>query len=453
VTRIRFPLAVAALLLLLPSAVVDAEDRVILTNGKVLRGTVVEESESGILFEPAIGGEMEIPRSRIKEIIRGDDGPVEPAAGRVEAEAWFLVYGPGPKLMGWRMTRVTKSGDDRLYETTTSFLGEEAATTIRVVERVGPDGAPRAFTHRELTEGKKETLRRGEIRGETLHLTESDGRETTRRTIPWPKGTWLFEAARAHVLSRRGELEGGLETSIFDPLTVTFGTVRWSIGDKETVERDDGRVVEVVVLRAARGGVVSEERVDAEGRTVSAELNGPSITAVAVEKDRVDRLREGGAAEGPDGDAERLQNTHVDLEAGFSIRKPGAGWTFEKGTRNRKVTLKNLESFSYVDVVRDTFFPKGTSLETYALNLQRRLDADSDEFEKIGDGYTTLGGQRAYWIEARCVLRKDEKIRSLAVATIHEDVAWVVIAACPRDYFEAAKPAFDRILKSFELLE
>jgi hypothetical protein len=460
VTRARHSPILVVLVLALASGTL-ADDVLRLRNGAEIRGRIVEETDDAVTVDLRIGGRMTVARSQIEEIRRGAGEPAKPAepGGKMEREGTFLVLGPGAKLEGWRITRTYRRDDDRLFESETGFLaeGEQPAVRIHLVEVAGPDLSAKAFTYREKVGERKEFLRHGEIDGEELRITEIRDGVSKGRTVPFPAGTWLPAAARAFVLGKRADLDGekGLDTPVFDPVTGAFATIRWTAGGSETVEDSGGKPVEVAVLRAERAGVASEERLATDGRTVSAELNGPSLRAVAVPADRVERLRKDGATpEGeasPEAGAEAPGDKHVDLEAGFSIRKPGSDWTFEAGSGYRRVTLRNLDLFAYVDVLRDTSIPRGTKLETLALNLQQRLAVDSEEFTKDADGFTKLGGERAYFLTARSRL-KGEEVRSLVVACLHGDVAWIVIAACPVDYFEKGKPVFERIAASFAFL-
>jgi hypothetical protein len=454
-TGIRGALLAAALCLLAVASV--AGDRIVLTNGREVRGRIVEETDEKVVVELAMGGRMEFARSRVKEIVRdaapeesGADEP-EDRSGELTTEATFLVYGPERRLRGWRRTREYRRGEERLFESVTAFLedGDEPAVRVHVVEVAGPDLSPRAFTYRENVEGKPEFLRRGEVSGTSMRVSEARLGDVKARSIPFPSGTSFPAAARAAALARRGELRGEVETAVFDPVSGDFETIVWSYGEPETVEHD-GRPVEVTVLRSRRGRILSEERIGPDGRTVTAELNGPSLVAVAVPPERVDRLERGEEPEGRE--AEEIENRRADLEAGFAVRKPGPRWTFERGEGMRRLTIKNLDRFAYVDILRDTSLPRGTLLETFALNLERRLAAESEEYRKESDGFGTLGGERAYRLECTS-RRKGERIRSLVVATIHEGRAWIVIAACPVDYFGEARKVFDEILESFEFLE
>jgi hypothetical protein len=445
-------LAMLAILLAVFAGSAAAGDVIHLKGGGEIRGEILSETDEVVKIRLAIGGSMDVLRSRIREIVRGQE-EAKPAAPerRTEATDSFLIYEGGTNLVGWRQVRSYRRDDARLYESETVFVGEDAKPLVRVhiVETVAGDGTMRSFNYREKTGDGPERVKRGEVVGEVLNLTETFRGKVTRSSIPIQKGSRLPSAARAFVLERLGDLKGELETPVIDPVTGTVVVIRWTVGKKETMKRG-GKEVEVKVIRATKNDVTSVERLDSEGRTISVELNGPSLVAVAVGREKIAKMKSGKGVESRVAGA--LQNTHLDREAGFSIDKPDATWAFEPGSGMCLVTLKHAKTFSYVDVLRDTSVPKGTQLETLALNVQRWLAANSEKFTKESDGYAEAGGERAYHLVAHSII-KGEEIRTRVVAVIHDDVAWIVAASCPAAYFKRLGPIFERIVASLEFAE
>ena len=85
--------------------------------------------------------------------------------------------------------------------------------------------------------------------------------------------------------------------------------------------------VDVLVLSRMRGGCMEEERVARDGRVLTADLNGATLTAVRTTRERVERVR-GGEDVPPTGEEERARTLWLAPEEGFRIFKPGVAWIF-----------------------------------------------------------------------------------------------------------------------------
>src|SRR5437870_5754527 len=85
------------------AAAAFADDVLVLTNGREVRGTVVEDTDAGVRLEIA-GGKMFYPRKLIREVRRGaaetktETPPAEPAGPAETREEYALVYDDGRRV-------------------------------------------------------------------------------------------------------------------------------------------------------------------------------------------------------------------------------------------------------------------------------------------------------------------------------------------------------------------
>ncbi len=114
--------------------------------------------------------------------------------------------------------------------------------------------------------------------------------------------------------------------------------------------------------------------------------------------------------------------------------------------------MENLRYFAFVDIFVLPELPEGGLVTSLSVEMERRFSAASEEFKKISDGFTEVGGERACEIVASS-RNKGEELRSLLVGFLHGKQTWLVAMASPRAYFERALPEFREILRSFRFLE
>ena len=162
-------------MLLLASSLAWAGDVVHLQNGRVLKCTVVSQTADRVVVDVG-GGEVSLPRSRVRLIERGvlDRSPGKLVTQRDE---WFLVLHRG-KLVGWRRI-VHTEGPRRVHvEERTVFFrpGGGDDVDIRRVEVADRAGRPLEFLLSE-TYGRRTEMVSGQGRGEkAIVRIRRDGR-------------------------------------------------------------------------------------------------------------------------------------------------------------------------------------------------------------------------------------------------------------------------------------
>lgn len=452
----RAVLAVVLLALLLaPPPAARAADTIRFKSGRSLTGRIVKEDADTVTIELDGGGRLTVGRSEIAGIDRdagGGDGEAE-GSSLVRSEP-FLVWN-GKRRVGTRMLWVRKrEGGGLTLEEESAFTDEkgEEDVRIRITETVTDTLEPVSFVYREISLGGQRLLE-GAIRGDKLELALSAPGGKKERTLPAPEGLRFPLSAREFAVRERNRLKGAWETKVFDPREEDFFVYRFENAGTRRVDWE-GAVAEVTVIARRRGERPPEEIwLDDAGRTLSEELNGPGLVAVRSTRERLDAVRAGEDLD-PSAEEERVRPLFVSPENGFRIRKPALSWTFAPGEPGSRtvLTIENVHFFAYVDVIVLPETPEGNLLSSLALQMEKRFSSASNDFRKLEDGYLEVGGEKAYRMTASS-RNRGEELRSWIVGLVHGGRTWFIAMACPKAYWEGAKPGFEAILDGFRFLD
>ncbi len=446
--------ACASLLLLLSAAEARSDDLVRFRNGRSVAGRVVRETAEEIVIELTGGGRLAVPRSLVAEVVR--DVPADPAEARGEVEGVLRsehsFLWSGRRRVGARTLVVRRlAGGDLQLEEDTVFLTEDGREDVRVrlVERSGADHSPREIVYREASAAGG-TMLAGTVRDDSIDLAVSLPGERRQTTLRRPPDLRFPLSLREEVVRdpRRARA-----APVFDPRGETFVAVAYEpLGTRRVPW--DGAATEVTVLSRRRGSRPGEEVwLDAGGRCLTEEVNGPQIVAVLSTRERVEAFLAGSQVT-ESGEERRVCPEFVHPEAGFRVRKPSLAWTFEPGPPGaRKVlSLSSLRWFAYADFFVLPGAPAGgDDLPALAADMVRRFSAVSEGFEKQSEGCFDVGGVKAVKMTVRS-RNKGEDLRSLLVGFVQGGRTWFVTLACPAAVFEEAMPDFDAILASVEFL-
>ncbi|MHC4820631.1 MAG: PsbP-related protein [Planctomycetota bacterium] len=467
VIRRALPFALFVALLSFPAP--TAADTVEFNNGRTLEGEVIEETDDQITLK-FDGGQVTFPKKMIKAVRRSEkstdegsaasgattsgatDEAVAPllAGTRPASEDWSLLWSP-ERRVGWRQVQARMDSDGAMFDEEVVFVDADGRPSMstHLTERSGADLYPLSFQYREAS-GEKELLRKGRVEGRRLHIETIVNGKKERTDHPLPPGFRMPMAARAFVLGEAERLPGGWKGVTYDSRTGKFVHLHLRAYRTERFLWE-GSPVDVLVLSRERGGVLEEERVTREGRTLTADLNGSGLTAVGTTRRRLELFRDG--AEVPENEEEKRAKTlHVDPENGFRILKPGAAWEFRPGARsgNPRVTVRDVGGIAFVEVSVDDA-PAGTPLEAHGAALEKTMRARAADFTKLEDGFDEVAGQRAYRLLCDVKLKGDE-LRTTAFVVVKGDRVWTLTATCPRKQWDEARPFLERILAGFEWL-
>ena len=455
-TAIRRSAFLAPLLvfLLVPAAFGDV---IVLKSGYRQSGKIVEETEKHVVIEVEGIGRITIQREAILEILRGDpsakEEPEEEKSDLLRVEDSFVWS--GERRVGTRSVRVRKlENGDLQFEEDSTFYDDKGAVDVRLflVERVNPALEPRSIVFRSHAKDGLSALS-GEVREGYLHVALSLPGERRKNRFRMPEGVRFPLSAREQVIRERKRIKGSYEIQVFDPREENY--FRKLVFGVDPVRKVDweGEVVEVTIIQRDRGDRKREEIwVEAGGSVITEQLNGPAVVAIRTTPERLAAFKEGKQVEESAGE-KRVRPLFVHPEAGFRITKPGLAWEFKsvKTDDEHVLSLSNLRYFAYVDVFVMDGVPEGSLLSALAVQMEKRFQANSKDFEKLSDGFLEVGGEKAHRIVATS-MNKDEKIKSFLVGFLHGDRTWYVTLSAPVRYFEEAKPEFEEILASFEFI-
>jgi hypothetical protein len=340
------------------------------------------------------------------------------------------------------------------FETALTFLGADGRpeTTRRLVEEATPALEPRSIFYMEAGPVRHLT-RTAEVRdGRLVVETVLEG-ETSREDFPLPPDFGTPQAARALVLRAHGGGEAAWRGTTYDPREGRFERLAIRADRLERAVRD-GKPVEAVVLVRDRGGVAEEERVALDGSLLSADLDGPRLTAVGTTRERLEAFRRGplpGEAE----EERRARTSFVAPEDGFRVLKPGASWEFvpaEGRGDGRRLLVRDALGVVSISVEARTL-AEGEDPPPAALgaDLLERLRGEYGDWRRLEDRFVEHAGRPAFRILAEGT-RNGDPTRVLGLAFAHRGRAWTLLATAPVPHWEETRPHLERVLASFEWL-
>lgn len=445
--RLPVPAALAACLVAVLLAPARAEDVVVLTSGREIRGKVLETTEERVRVDIG-GGSVWYPLDRVKEIRRDAGSAAADPGATLDEHA--LLYSDGRRV-GTRVLRRVPRKDGHQWEEHVVFFGADGtpAFELRTLERDDESYRPVLFQVQQIDAEGTTTLYRGEAIGSRLEVTTTKGGETTKNVSDMKEGAWFPFGAREAFLRGTG-VEAGEELAVFDFRDRRWRAVSYRDGGERVVEDASGRAVTVRVVERRKDLLREVEWIDPDGRARLADLNGSSMRALAAEPGIVAAVARGepDRVTGLDSAARTL---YRDAVHGFAIRKPDPSWLFEE-PRNPDagalIVVRNRPLGASVDVLRDLAPAEGVTLEAAGQALERVLRAHAPDLEVVSGRVheDELGGY--YELEVRATT-KGERTQTLAHVRLGGRGVYRLLAACPEARFELARPELEEILLSF----
>ncbi|MCK6459363.1 MAG: hypothetical protein L6Q95_05655 [Planctomycetes bacterium] len=427
----------AAFLLLATLAI--AGDAVHLSNGRVLRGTVLEENDEEVVIDMG-AGHLRIPRAQVRLVERGA-APEAPSKTITKRDEWFLVL-HREKVVGWQHVVETVRGGRRQVQEETVFFkpggGDDVST--RRVETEDDDG-PAEFLLFESYGGEAE-ITSGSVRDGRAHARVSRGGIVENRVVDLPEGCALALPAWSRFLddAKPGETRA---MKVFDVRALR--PVDLVLRRDEDDAAPDRRPCRAVTLAS---DVRTERALYRPGEgSLAVELNGPTLLAARVTKERVDLARKANTAPRPlsleEAQAYPFFERPKSLEthharAGLSFKAPDAAWTAQPfdAEAGRVLCFEKVALFASVDVF--TYAGAVDADEAFARGLAR-VKLDAKEVKGSGEAEDLrIGGlpARAQVLLAR---HRGEDLRVLLVAVAAKDRYVLLVGAAPARWWRWAE--------------
>ncbi|MFI5403607.1 MAG: hypothetical protein ACHQ1G_11775, partial [Planctomycetota bacterium] len=429
-----------------------AGDAVHLENGRVLRGTVLEENDEEVVIDLG-AGKLRVPRHRVRLVERGV-APEAPSKTLTQRDEWFLVL-HRDKVVGWQHLVETLHGSRRQVQEETVFFrpGGGDDVSLRRVETDDENG-PQEFLLFESYAGDAEVTS-GSVRDGKAHVRVTRGGQVENTVIDLPEECALALPAWSRFLedARPGESRKLTVLDVRTLKTVTLLLRR----DEDDAPPGDPRPCRAVTLAS---DVRTERALYRPGEgSLAVELNGPTLLAKRTTRERVDLARKANAAPAPLSidEAQRypfferkkpLDAHHA--RAGLSFRMPDAAWSPEPldADSGRVLCFEKVALFASMDVF--AYAGAVDAKEALARGLAR-LKLDAKEVKGLGEAEAlTVGGlkARAQLLSAR---HRDEDLRVLLVAVAAKDRYVLLVGAAPARWWRWAEKDFRALAASLEV--
>jgi len=427
-------------LLLLLASLAVAGDAVHLANGRVLRGTVLEENDDEVVIDMG-AGKLRIPRAQVKLVERGA-APETPQHTLTKRDEWFLVLHRG-KVIGWQHVVETLRGTRRQVQEETVFFkpgGGDDVSTRRV--EIEDAGGPSEFLLFESYGGDSEVTS-GTVRGGKAYVRVNRGGTVDNIVVDLPEGCTLALPAWGRFLeeAKPGERRAMKVFDVRQLKVIDLVLLR----DEDDAAASDRKPCRAITLASA----VRNERAlyrPGEG-ALEVELNGPTLVATRVTRERVDLARKANAAPKPLSLDEAQQYPFVErpkslethhARAGLSFKAPDAAWTAESldAETGRVLCFEKVALFASVDVFS---YAGAVDADGALARGEARLKADAKEVKGLGEAEALeIGGlpARARVFETH---HRGEDLRVLLVAVAAKDRYVLLIGASPARWWRWAE--------------
>jgi hypothetical protein len=425
--------------LLLLASLAFAGDAVHLANGRVLRGTVLEENDQEIVIDLG-AGKLRIPRAQVRLVERGA-APEAPPKTLTKRDEWFLVL-HRDKVVGWQHLVETLRGGRRQVQEETVFFkpggGDDVST--RRVETEDAEG-PAEFLLFESYGGEAEVTS-GTVRGGKAHVRVSRDGVVENRVVDLPEGCALALPAWSRFLeeAKPGEKRA---MKVFDVRALK--PVDLVLRRDEDDAARDRRPCRAVTLAS---DVRTERALYRPGEgSLEVELNGPTLVATRVARERVDLARKANAAPRPltldEARAYPFFERPKSLEthharAGLSFKAPDAAWTAERfdAETGRVLCFEKVALFASVDVFA---YAGAVEADEALARGEARLRLDAKEVRGLGGAEELrIGGfpARARLFDAR---HRGEDLGVLLIAVAAKDRYVLLVGAAPARWWRWAE--------------
>ncbi len=432
-------------------------DVVKLKNGHEFVGRITEENRKyvSIVFR---GGEIQIPKRRIQEIVRATRKEVEKAATEVlslgrfeERRESFYVYYLGHRV-GWRETSLSKHNMDGklgfLFTERTVFLKKDGQLDLdlRLEEFIDKDLHPTFFRVSEVSPDWS-SLTSGHVRNGHLAIHSVEGgKESDSEILFDPKTEFMLPLLR-RLADTTHFPDKGEVVKVFDSLRSRFSRVHAT----RTLRKElvAGRHQFVTVWRFDEGDRAREIWVDGYGGVVREELGGRHMVALRADPENVAAYAKGDPV---DDDTVDLSLAYENVPSGYRLARPNLTWSFElpEDDGALSVSLLNPTQQASVDVIVIDRIGQSTEPETIAMDLLRKMEMKSRDFQILYQKPQSIGGRTGIRFEAEGD-HKGNVLRTLGQISVGKDRAYALLASAPLERFDAARKQLELILRSFEL--
>lgn len=431
---------VRRLVLLLLASLAVAEDAVHLANGRVLRGTVLEENDEEVVIDMG-AGKLRIPRAQVKVVERGA-APEAPPKTLTKRDEWFLVLHRG-KVVGWQHIVETVRASRRQVQEETVFFKPEGGDDVstRRVEIEDAEG-PAEFLLLESYGGDSEVTS-GTVRDGKAHVRVSRAGGVENKIIDLPVGCALALPAWSRFLeeARQGEQRA---MKVFDVRTLKAIDLVLRRDDDDAAPGDRKPCRAVTLASDVR----SERALYRPGEgSLAVELNGPTLVATRVTRERVDLARKANAAPEPLSLDEAQRYPFVErpksleahhARAGLSFRAPDTAWTAQPmdEATGRVLCFEKVALFASVDVFA---YAGAVDADEALARGEARVKLDAGEVRGQGGAEAfEINGlpARARVFDAR---HRGEDLRVIVVALAAKDRYVLLVGAAPARWWRWAE--------------
>ncbi len=442
---------------LLLTALAAAEDRVHLRSGRFLTGTIVSETETQIVLDVG-AGTITLPRTRIVVVERGVTAET-PGAVKTPRDEWFLVL-HRKKVVGWRRILHTESATRCMVEERVVFFREGGGDDISIhrVETADAAGVPRDFLYRERY-GSDEESAWGSVRDGKLHaFVRSKGEQ--RNVVLSPPEGWAFPLVAWSRFMQEAHADQAKTVLALDPRRMRF--VRLLLRrDVDASAISNGKAKPYHTLSLKHGGTVARALFRPGEGSHTVELNGSTLIALRVPRERVEMARKKHAEKPPD--LMRAQNPYLPVEkelrvrhlqSGVTLEAPDGGWEATSHDRERGLAIEfsKIGLFASVEMfVYDLPDPDATAADCFGRALARlKLTAQQVEPEAGAPRDVEVGGHQAK-VLVLAVRHRSEELRCKLAVVRGPDRYVVLLGAAPKRWWRWTEPAFDKFLASLEV--
>lgn len=423
-----------------------------LVNGGWLEGTIVDETDG--LVELRIGGQSVVgfERSMIANIIRRD-GEEERAAGAGGLEPrdeWFVLHDARGRVVGRMHSTVVEDGEGRSRVSEEwEFRDKDKTSGITLLEVVNADLTPvSSFFHERLThnlDGRvlREELVRGVIEDDRFVVDKKGMKKPERRVYELDLGM-RFPLSVLHGVRQRAQLAIDECWMIFDARTSEFA--RWTFASSQRTVQWRGEELRLTVVQHGSAHRQNIDWLNASGRTLRREINGPSLVAMPIAAEMTERYLMS---------AEPMFQSAVAVEplSRFALWLPSPAWQADASAEQGCITVREPVHEASACLVVFEQIEAATTIDTVADVVTRWLHQSSDlvvaDRERV-----ELRGRDAVRLSGVYVDRVQggpRRFRSEVFVFAAKGAYVALCFAAPVLQFEDVRCDFDRMLKSVDL--
>ncbi|MGE0143847.1 MAG: hypothetical protein AB7I19_08035 [Planctomycetota bacterium] len=452
--------AIVSLLLLVASTAPaqqtepDSGDVVRLKVGTEISGRITSQTDDHVFLETGPGETVGFSMDQVESIARGAiavrSEPVEPVAAAWSAprDDWFVLHDAKGRGVGHLHETVTTdaAGNVRLTEEW-HFVQDGRVTAITRLEICSAEGAPiSAFSH-ERSFDKRERLTaercvRAEVSADRIRVTRRTMRGDEQGEYELAPGTRLPLELRAALRNKAQGTHGVRTHAVYDALLDRFSQSQWDLGRIRRIPGPRGDVQRVRVLQTHGG----EEWLDAAGRTLRRELNGPALVAIPSSEKDARRIASGTLYP---------QSLKAEADGRFAMWLPNPAWAFESDDVAGQVTARNRVDEASMTLLRFDQLESTLGLGSASDAVVRWLRLVQPDFRVLERAETVLRGAPATLLRGRFVAKdasgQPRAFDSVTYVVQVGEVWYVALGSAPQALFAQVQSDFLWMAERFEL--